>query len=63
MNPPLTQSELARRAYLDYGRFTNGRNHRGEPMPAWEDLGPAIHGAWISAVTAVRDLVLTPPES
>jgi hypothetical protein len=63
MGTPLTQSELARRAYAAYGRFTNGRNHRGEPMPAWDDLGVAGQAAWVAAVTEVRDLVLAPPES
>lgn len=63
MAAPLTQSELARRAYAAYGRTTGGRNFRGEPMPAWEDLGVPIQAAWIAAVTEVRDLVLAPPES
>lgn len=63
MATPLTQSELARRAYEAYGRFTNGRNYRGEPMPAWEDLGVAIQAAWVAAATQVRDLVLSPIEN
>lgn len=48
---------LARDAYEAYGQATGGRNHRGEPMPAWEDLGDTIRGAWVAAATAVVDRV------
>lgn len=45
--------ERARVAYLAYGAFTGGVNHRGEPMPAWEDLPEPIRQAWVAAATAV----------
>lgn len=49
--------QLARAAYQAYGEATGGRNYRGEPMPAWEDLGDTIRGAWAAATTAVLDRV------
>ncbi|MET7479521.1 hypothetical protein ABZT17_34880 [Streptomyces sp. NPDC005648] len=51
-------SELARDAYAAYGGSTGGKNHRGEPMPAWEDLGPSIQTAWEVAAEAIARKVL-----
>ncbi|WP_432169039.1 hypothetical protein [Streptomyces sp. 1222.5] len=57
------RARLARSAYAAYGETTGGRNHRGEPMPAWEDLGELIQQAWIAAAVAVAQAVTAPPRS
>jgi hypothetical protein len=49
--------QAAQAAYRAYGEHTGGLNHRGEPMPVWEDLGDTIRGAWLAATTAVADRV------
>jgi hypothetical protein len=46
-------TELARNAYLAYGAVTGNRNYRGEPMPAWDELGETIQAAWRGAVVSV----------
>ncbi|WP_326646043.1 hypothetical protein OG884_15440 [Streptosporangium sp. NBC_01755] len=53
--------ELAQTAYAAYGESTGGKNFRGEPMPAWEDLGQPIQHAWVAAAGAVYHAVLNPP--
>jgi hypothetical protein len=47
------EDALARAAYQAYGEETGGKNYRGEPMPAWDDLGDKIQSAWRRAVSAV----------
>lgn len=43
----------AKLAYSAYGSVTNWLNYRGEPMPAWENLGDKIQSAWrVAAATA-----------
>jgi hypothetical protein len=49
--------ELAQVAYLAYGDATGFKNFRGEPMPAWDDLGDRIQQAWIAAAGAVAQQV------
>lgn len=44
---------LARRAYQAYGEAVGWRNYRGDPMPAFDDLGDPIQGAWRAAASAV----------
>lgn len=51
-------TELAKAAYAAYGGSTGGKNYRGEPMPAWDDLGPAIQTAWEVAAEAIARRVL-----
>ncbi|WAZ20153.1 hypothetical protein STRCI_001252 [Streptomyces cinnabarinus] len=51
-------TELAKTAYTAYGRSTGGKNYRGQPMPAWDDLGPSIHSAWEVAAEAIARKVL-----
>jgi hypothetical protein len=51
----LDMTELAKRAYEAYGNVTDHKNHRGEPMPAWEDLGEKIQAAWVAAAQQVAD--------
>lgn len=47
--------ELAQAAFAAYGEAVGGRNHQGQPIPAWEDLGDEIRGAWRAATQAVMD--------
>lgn len=47
---PLTLGALA---YTAYGRETDFKNFKGEPMPRWEELPPRIRSAWVAAATAV----------
>lgn len=54
-------TELAQAAYAAYGEWTGGLNHRGEPMPRWDDLGETIRRAWVAAAGAVERRLLTPP--
>ncbi|WP_168220934.1 hypothetical protein [Actinomadura sp. WMMA1423] len=49
--------QLAEAAYAAYGETTDRKNFRGEPMPAWEDLGDRIQNAWRAAARAVADAV------
>lgn len=56
-----TRLQLAQGAYAAYGEATGGLNHRGEPMPEWDDLGGVIQHAWLTAVQEVERLLLTPP--
>lgn len=44
---------LARHAYAAYAVVTGGKNYRGEPMPAFDDLGDTIQTAWRAAAEAV----------
>lgn len=44
---------LARAAYDAYGKVTEGRNVRGEPLPDYDDLGDQVQAAWQAAVVAV----------
>lgn len=53
--------ELARAAYAAYSEATGGLSHRGDQLPEWDDLGPALRNAWRAAASAVTDRV-TPPE-
>jgi hypothetical protein len=55
--------DLAKTAYAAYGEATGGKNFRGEPMPAWDDLGTPIQTAWVAAAGAVFKAVVTPPRS
>ncbi|MCM1972343.1 hypothetical protein [Streptomyces sp. G1] len=51
-------TELAKAAYAAYGGATGGKNHRGEPMPAWADLPSGIQTAWEVAAEAIARRVL-----
>ncbi len=52
--PQLTPVEMAQVAYRAYGEVTDFKNFRGEPMPAWDDLGDTIQRAWVAAAKAVE---------
>jgi hypothetical protein len=41
--------DIAASAYRAYAACTGNKNFRGEPMPAFEDLPPAIRNAWEAA--------------
>ncbi len=43
--------------YVSYGYTTNFKNHRGLPMPEWENLPKNIQNAWWAAAKALRDRV------
>ncbi|MET9123027.1 hypothetical protein [Streptomyces sp. NPDC004528] len=51
-------TELAKTAYRAYGGATGGKNYQGLPMPAWENLTPAIQTAWEVAAEAIARQVL-----
>lgn len=46
---------IAKQAYAAYGKVTDFKNFRGEPMPEWEDLPQKIQEAWRAAVSRVLD--------
>ncbi|MCZ0207892.1 hypothetical protein OZK63_20995 [Streptomyces sp. UMAF16] len=51
--PQNSLSDLGQAAYLAYSEATDGLTHDGRPMPAWDDLGDTVQGAWIAAAAAV----------
>ncbi|WP_318202976.1 hypothetical protein [Streptomyces sp. SCL15-4] len=51
--PQHSLSDLGQVAYLAYSEATGGLTHDGRPMPAWDDLGDTVQGAWIAAAAAV----------
>ncbi|MET8765872.1 hypothetical protein [Streptomyces sp. NPDC004658] len=53
--PQPSPSELGLTAYLAYSEPTSGATHDGRPMPAWDDLGDTVQGAWIAAAVAVAE--------
>ncbi len=55
--PPKSVRQCAEEAYQRYGAVTDFKNFRGDPMPAFADLGEKIRAAWEAAVT-VRDVPL-----
>lgn len=50
---------LARAAYDAYGKRTQWLNFRGDPMPAFDDLGDTIRSAWVAAAVEVARIVAT----
>ncbi|MFH9403247.1 hypothetical protein ACH4JS_26380 [Streptomyces sp. NPDC017638] len=50
--PQHSLSDLGQVAYLAYSEATDGLTHDGRPMPAWDDLGDTVQGAWIAAAAA-----------
>lgn len=55
--------DLAKDAYHRYGSVTDFKNFRGDPMPAWEDLGERIQQAWIAAATPETSIGNPYPQS
>ena len=47
--------ELAKDAYIAYGKSTGNKNYRGLKMPSWDNLTPAIREAWKAAVFSVLE--------
>ena len=43
------EEKQGREAYLRYGSVTGFKNFKGDPMPAWADLGEKIQNAWMAA--------------
>lgn len=54
-----TLDMMGRSAYRAYGRVTDFKNFRGEPMPAWENLTPEIQSAWVASANHIREGVLS----
>lgn len=55
----MTWPEIAASAYRAYAANTGNKNFRGEPMPSWEDLTPAIRNAWQAAVRQTESCLRT----
>lgn len=49
---------LARTAYLAYGKETGGLNHKGDPMPDYDDLTEKTQQAWVAAAIAIVKTVV-----
>ena len=43
------EEQQGREAYLRYGSVVGYLNFKGDPMPAWADLGEKIQHAWMAA--------------
>jgi hypothetical protein len=43
------ENELAQGSYEAYAEATGGKTFDGRDMPAWENLGEKIQGAWRAA--------------
>lgn len=54
-----TPESRARIAYTAYGRVTDFKNFRGEPMPKFDDLPENIRQAWQAASQTIWDLAKT----
>lgn len=54
-----TPESRARIAYTAYGRKTEFKNFRGDPMPLFDDLPETIRDAWIAAAGVIWDLATT----
>lgn len=54
-----TPESRARIAYTAYGRVTDFKNFRGDPMPAFDDLPDQIKQAWSKAANTIWDLATT----
>jgi hypothetical protein len=49
--------DLAQAAYQAYATEARGVSHRGEPLPAWHQLGDRVRDSWAAAAAAVAQLV------
>lgn len=49
----LKLNEIALKAYQAYGKVTDFKNFRGEPMPLFEELPEKIQLAWVAAAKSV----------
>lgn len=54
-----TPESRARIAYTAYGRVTEFKNFRGDPMPVFDELPEQIKQAWIAAAGVIWDLATT----
>jgi hypothetical protein len=59
-SPPKTLRQCAEEAYARYGAVTDFKNFRGDPMPAFADLGEKIQAAWEAAVNVAECANLNP---
>jgi hypothetical protein len=54
----MDQYSTARKAYHAYGKVTDFKNFRGEPMPEFDALPEKIKEAWLAATNCVKDLAI-----
>lgn len=54
-----TPESRARIAYTAYGKVTDFKNFRGEPMPPFDELPEQIREAWTAAAGTIWDLATT----
>lgn len=48
-----------KRLYANYGASSDGKAWDGRPMPAWDQLGPAVQAHWTVAALAASGLELS----
>ncbi|MFC6885276.1 MULTISPECIES: hypothetical protein [Actinomadura] len=49
--------ELAREAYAAYGAATGGQDHRGEPLPTWDDLPAETRSACRATIAYITERI------
>ncbi len=49
MSEGITRDQLVRSAYEAYGKITDFKNFKGDPMPTFDELPPKIQTAWMYA--------------
>jgi hypothetical protein len=54
-NPNVDMQQMTRDAYQAYGDAVAWKNHRGEPMPKFDDLPREIAEAWQTAARKIVD--------
>lgn len=58
MEPLFDLKALALNAYVAYGRVTDYKNFRGEPILTFYELPPKIREAWEAAAESVAESVV-----
>lgn len=52
----MTKSEIASELYQAYGRATDWKNFKGDPMPTWDELPEPQRTGWIYAASQAAQL-------
>jgi hypothetical protein len=60
MTQAASWADIAASAYRAYAASTGNKNFQGNPMPAWDDLTPAIRTAWEAACRQVDSITSNP---
>lgn len=55
---PVDENVLAQQAYEAYGDAVEWKNHQGNPMPPWADLGDSVQSGWIAAAQKTKTLLV-----